>query len=293
MTATASSEHYYVPEGSRWPIIGVIGIFFVVLGMALWVNDITFAPYLTLTGTLIIAYLFFGWFGDVIDESMSGKYSTQVDTSFRQGMIWFITSEVFFFIALFGTLYYIRAISLPWLGGEGHLGSSNLLWDGFQATWPLLATPGAGGEYVQGKEAMGAGGIPLYNTIILLSSGATLTWAHWGLKKDSKSQLVGGLALTVLLGFIFFGFQAYEYYHAYNEMDLRLDSGVYGSTFYMLTGFHGMHVTIGTIMLLVILIRSIKGHFSHEKHFAFEAVAWYWHFVDVVWLGLYFFVYWL
>ncbi len=291
MTAAASSEHYYVPEGSKWPIIGVVGIFLTVLGIAFSVNDITIGSYMSIAGLLVIGYLFFGWFGDVIDESMSGKYSAQVDISFRQGMIWFITSEVFFFIAMFGSLYYIRAISLPWLGGEGHLGSSNLLWEGFTAAWPLLNTPGT--EYTQVKEAMGAGGIPLYNTIILLSSGVTLTWAHHALKKGHQKQVLAGLAATITLGWIFFGFQAYEYYHAYNAMGLTLNSGIYGSTFYMLTGFHGMHVTIGTIMLMVIFVRSAKGHFSSEKHFAFEAVAWYWHFVDVVWLGLYFFVYWL
>ena len=291
--SAASSENYYVPHGSQWPIIAVIGIFFTVLGIAFWVNDINAGSYMLFTGLAVTCYLFFGWFGDVIDESMTGKYSTQVDTSFRQGMIWFITSEVFFFIALFGTLYYIRVISLPWLGGEGHLGSSNLLWDGFKASWPLLSTPDAGTTYTQAKEAMGAGGLPLYNTIILLSSGVTLTWAHLALKKGHQSQVLMGLGLTVLLGFLFFGVQAYEYIHAYDEMDLTLKSGIYGSSFYMLTGFHGMHVTIGTIMLLTILVRCAKGHFTSEKHFAFEAVAWYWHFVDVVWLGLYFFVYWL
>ena len=291
MTAAASSEHYYVPEGSKWPIIGAVGIFLTVLGIAFSVNDITIGSYMSIAGLLVIGYLFFGWFGDVIDESMSGKYSAQVDISFRQGMIWFITSEVFFFIAMFGALYYIRAISLPWLGGEGHLGSSNLLWEGFTAAWPLLNTPGT--EYTQVKEAMGAGGIPLYNTIILLSSGVTLTWAHHALKKGHQKQLLAGLGATITLGLIFFGFQAYEYYHAYHAMGLTLNSGIYGSTFYMLTGFHGMHVTIGTIMLMVIFVRSAKGHFSNEKHFAFEAVAWYWHFVDVVWIALYFFVYWL
>lgn len=291
--STAGSDSYYVPHGSQWPIIAVIGIFFTVLGIAFWVNDVDAGSYMVWTGLAIVAYLFYGWFSDVINESMGGKYSPQVDTSFRQGMIWFITSEVFFFVALFGSLFYLREISLPWLSGEGHLGSSNLLWDGFKASWPLLATPDAGTSYVQTKEAMGAGGIPLYNTVILLSSGVTLTWAHHGLKHNKKNQLIIGLAATVLLGLIFFGFQAYEYSHAYNELDLTLNSGIYGSTFYMLTGFHGIHVTIGTIMLIAILVRSLKGHFSSDKHFAFEAVAWYWHFVDVVWLGLYFFVYWL
>lgn len=288
----AAAGDYYVPEGSHWPIIAVAGIFLTVLGFAFWANSISLGPIFTGVGILIIFYLFYGWFSDVIDESMSGKYSGQVDTSFRQGMMWFITSEVFFFVAFFGTLYYVRNIALPYLSGEGHLGSSNLLWEGFKATWPLTNTPDAE-KYVQVKHAMGAGGIPLYNTIILLTSGATITWAHWGLKKESKTHLVAGLACTVALGLIFLGFQAYEYIHAWNDLDLTLNSGVYGSTFYMLTGFHGLHVTIGTVMLIVILIRSIKNHFTAEKHFAFEAVAWYWHFVDVVWLGLYIFVYWL
>ena len=291
--STASSDSYYVPHGSQWPIIAVMGIFFTVLGIAFWVNDVEAGTYMLWTGMAIVAYLFYGWFSDVINESMGGKYSPQVDISFRQGMIWFITSEVFFFVALFGSLYYLREISLPWLSGEGHLGSSNLLWDGFKASWPLLTTPDGGANYVQTKEAMGAGGIPLYNTVILLSSGVTLTWAHHGLKHNKRNQLIMGLVATVGLGLIFFGFQAYEYMHAYSDLDLQLDSGIYGSTFYMLTGFHGLHVCIGTIMLIAILVRCLKGHFSSDKHFAFEAVAWYWHFVDVVWLGLYFFVYWL
>jgi len=289
---TTANDQYYVPDGSQWPIIAVAGIFLTVLGIALWVNAIGAGPIITGLGLLIVCYLFFGWFGDVIDESLSGNYNTQVDHSFRQGMIWFIASEAFFFASFFGALYYLRTIAVPWLDGQGHLGSSHMLWDNFVAAWPLISTPDPE-KYVQVKEAMGAGGIPLINTVILLSSGATLTWAHWGLKKDSKNQLVLGLILTVVLGAIFMGFQAYEYVHAYSELGLTLNSGVYGSTFYMLTGFHGMHVTIGTLMLIVITVRSIKNHFSHEKHFAFEAVAWYWHFVDVVWLGLYIFVYWL
>lgn len=287
-----SHEHYYVPDGSRWPIVAVLGLFTTVLGTAFWINGLNLGPWLTALGFAGIIYLFFGWFGDVIDESMSGKYSSQVDTSFRQGMMWFISSEAFFFAAFFGSLYYIRMIAIPWLDGEGHLGSSHLLWENFSATWPLVATPDVD-KYTQVIEPMGAGGIPAINTILLLSSGVTLTWAHWGLKKESQFQLVFGLFLTVLLGAIFMGFQAYEYYHAYDALGLKLDSGVYGSTFYMITGFHGMHVTLGAIMLTVIMVRAAKGHFSNEKHFAFEAVAWYWHFVDVVWLALYVFVYWI
>ena len=138
---------------------------------------------------------------------------------------------------------------------------------------------------------MAAWGIPALNTLILLSSGASITWAHWGLVRNRPRQLVAGLMLTVLLGSVFLGFQVYEYHHAYTELGLTLKAGVYGATFFMLTGFHGFHVTLGTIMLAVVLGRAIKGHFNQDNHFAFEAAAWYWHFVDVVWLGLFIFVY--
>lgn len=286
-----SKDSYYVPESSHWPIVGAIGIITLLFGVTLSVNGVSGGIFM-IAGLAIITFLFFGWFGDVIDESMSGKYNKTVDASFRQGMAWFIGSEVFFFATFFGCLYYLRTIVGPWLGGEGYLGETNMLWDGFSFSWPMIQLPDAT-NYTTAKQAMGPMGIPLINTIILLSSGATLTWAHWGLKKDSQRQLIIGLLATVFLGLIFFGFQAYEYYHAYHALNLTLNSGIYGSTFYMLTGFHGFHVIVGTIMLIVMSVRAIKGHFSHENHFAFEAAAWYWHFVDVVWVGLFFFVYWL
>jgi len=185
---------------------------------------------------------------------------------------------------------------VPWLGGDSV--TNIFLWPDFQAVWPLLTTPdmsvtGLESKYMAIKEVIPAWGIPAWNTAILLSSGATVTFAHWALKKGNRSALCWWLAATVLLGFIFVYLQASEYGHAYHELDLTLKSGVYGSTFFMLTGFHGFHVTMGATMLLVILIRSTKGHFSAHNHFAFEAVAWYWHFVDVVWLGLFVFVYWV
>jgi len=202
----------------------------------------------------------------------------------------FIASEVFFFACFFGSLYYLREISLSWLGGEGYLGATKeILYQDFTSAWPSGGPGEMGGEF----QTMGAWGIPAINTLILLSSGATVTWAHWGLKVDNQKQLVMGLAATIALGFLFVIMQAYEYYHAYQALNLTLGSGVYGSTFYLLTGFHGFHVTMGAIMLAVILVRAMKSHFSPHNHFAFEAVAWYWHFVDVVWLGLFVFVYWL
>ena len=289
---STSQNHYYIPEPSYWPVIAVGGIFSLLLGLILSVNGVHIGSSIMVIGFGTIAYLMYGWFADVVSENLTGNYNGQVSRSFRQGMFWFIASEVSFFITFFGCLFYFRNITLPWLGGEGHLAASNMLWEGFKYSWPVLHLPDAT-NYIEPKEAMEPWGIPFLNTVILLSSGVTLTWAHWGLKKESKKQLVAGLVLTVILGLLFFGFQAYEYIHAYHEMDLTLNSGIYGSTFYMLTGFHGFHVTIGTTMLIVILVRAAKGHFTEENHFAFEAVAWYWHFVDVVWIALFIFVYWL
>jgi cytochrome c oxidase subunit 3 len=241
-------------------------------------------------GMAVLIVMLFGWFGTVIKESQGGLYNAQVDRSFRMGMTWFIFSEVMFFAAFFGALYYIRIFSDPWLGGAGNnLSTNEWLYPEYASQWPTNGPGNVGGDF----KIMGAWGIPAINTLILLSSGVTITWAHWGLKKAKRSQLILGLLATVLLGFVFVGFQAYEYIHAYTDLNLKLTSGAYGSTFYMLTGFHGLHVSIGAIMLLVILLRSMKGHFTEENHFAFEAAAWYWHFVDVVWLGLFILVYWL
>jgi cytochrome c oxidase subunit 3 len=211
-----------------------------------------------------------------------------VDTSFRFAMGWFIFSEVMFFAVFFGTLFYTRVLVVPWLAGEGDRFFTNLLlWPGFENSWP---STGPEGEHV---EKMAAWGLPAVNTAILLLSGVTLTIAHHGLRASHRGVVIFWLAATFLLGFLFLGLQAEEYVHAYTELNLRLDTGIYGSTFFMLTGFHGLHVTLGAIMLLIIWLRVLRGHFKPDRHFAFEAVAWYWHFVDVVWLGLFFFVYWL
>jgi cytochrome c oxidase subunit 3 len=232
--------------------------------------------------------MLFGWFGTVIGESERGLYNMQVDASFRWGMSWFIFSEVMFFAVFFGTLLYAREWTVPWLAGGGDNFFTNaLLWPGFENTWPSTGPANAP------IERMGAWGIPAMNTAILLSSGVTITIAHHALRANHRRTLVIWLAATFLLGFLFLGLQAKEYIHAYTELGLRLDSGIYGNTFFMLTGFHGLHVTLGALMLVVIWFRTLRGHFTPQRHFAFEAVAWYWHFVDVVWLGLFFFVYWV
>jgi len=283
-------EGYYVPHGSHWPIVGSIGLTTLLAGFAGWLNGASSGQMIMLFGVVITLVMIFGWFGTVIRESESGLYDAQVDQSFRWGMFWFIFSEVMFFAAFFGALFYARALSVPWLGGEGSgVSTHEVLWPAFEAAWPTAGPAEVGGEF----QPMPAWGLPAINTLILLTSGATITWAHWGLKENKRSHLILGLIATVSLGFLFLFLQAFEYVEAYHELNLTLESGIYGSTFFMLTGFHGLHVTIGAIMLTVMLIRSIKGHFTAKNHFAFEAAAWYWHFVDVVWLGLFIFVYWL
>jgi cytochrome c oxidase subunit 3 len=282
----AHAEHYFVPQPSLYPVILSGGMFLLAFGFIQLINNFGPGKWVMLGGTAVILYVLFGWFGKVIGESQSGAYRDWEDRSFRYGMIWFIATEVMFFAAFFGALFYVRVISVPTLGGmEGAHGFS--LWPEFAGTWPTSGPKGAT------FTPMGAWGIPALNTALLLSSGATVTWAHWGLLRNKRSHLVLGLAATVLLGSVFLGFQAYEYHHAYNELGLTMGAGAYGATFFMLTGFHGFHVTLGTIMLAVILLRSLSGHFSADRHFAFEAVAWYWHFVDVVWLILFVFVYWV
>lgn len=288
----SDSGSYYVPHSSKWPIIATIAVFTALVGGSSLLNGNPSGKYILFAGLALIVYMMVGWFTTVISESEKGLYDAQVDTSFRMGMIWFIFSEVMFFAAFFGALFYVRTYSLPWLGGEGTgIATNTFLWPNYEAVWPNNANgPGEmGGDF----KVMGAWGLPAINTAILLTSGVTLTWAHHALKEMKRYQLIIGLGLTVLLGAIFMYFQALEYGHAFNDLNLNMGSGIYGSTFFMLTGFHGFHVTIGTIMLLVILARCIYGHFNPKNHFAFEAVAWYWHFVDVVWLGLFVFVYWI
>ena len=288
--AAHGSDKYYIPHGSKWPAVGAITLFVTMLGTAAVLNGSSMGPWIAYLGLAGVAYMFFGWFGTVIDESQRGLYNAGVDRSFRMGMTWFIFSEVMFFAAFFGALYYARQLSVPWLGGEGSRFMTNLfLWPDFEASWPTNGPAGVGGEF----QTIPAFGLPAINTAILLTSGVTITIAHHALKAGNRGVLKIFLALTFLLGFAFVGLQAEEYIHAYRELNLTLGSGVYGSTFFMLTGFHGLHVTIGAIMLLVIWLRVMKGHFTPTHHFAFEGVAWYWHFVDVVWLGLFIFVYWL
>lgn len=292
----ADFQTYYVPEQSKWPIVATVGLGVTLFGAATIMvasnqAESTNGGWMIFTaGILVMIYMLFGWFGSVIKESRGGLYSPQMDRSFRWGMSWFIFSEIMFFAAFFGALFYARVFAVPWLGGEGDRGSSHMLWEGFQATWPLITNPDPE-AYPSPESVIGAWGLPLVNTILLVTSSFTVTVAHHALKADNRKKTKIWLGATILLALVFLFFQAEEYVHAYQELNLTLQSGIYGTTFFMLTGFHGVHVMLGTLMLIIMLIRIHKGHFTADSHFGFEATSWYWHFVDVVWLGLFVFVY--
>jgi cytochrome c oxidase subunit III len=285
--------HYYVPHASHWPIVGSVALFVTMVGAVVYLNDwaglLAFLP-----GALLLAVMLFGWFATVIGENLKGVYNLQVDRSFRMGMMWFIFSEVMFFAAFFGALFYARILAVPWLGGQGVKVFTNfILWPHYEGGWPTNGPAHVGGRADATFGVIPAIGLPAINTAILLTSGFTVTLAHVALQAGRRGRLAFFLALTFLLGFTFVGLQVHEYGEAYRDLGLRLSTGIYGSTFFMLTGFHGLHVTIGAIMLTVIWLRVLSGHFDRQRHFAFEAVAWYWHFVDWVWLALFVFVYWL
>ncbi len=290
-TTTGKAPHYFIPGPSAYPVLGSIGLFFVILGAGQWINGHQWGAYSLALGLVWFLLVLKNWFGAAIGESESGQYSDRIDMSFRWSMGWFIFSEVMFFAAFFGALYWARVHAVPSLGSL----ENNLLWPDFKALWPSVAagaTASPAGT-VEAFSTMGPWPLPTINTALLLSSGVTLTIAHHALIAGNRGKTIAFMWLTVLLGVTFLVLQGYEYAHAYNELNLKLSSGIYGSTFFMLTGFHGFHVFIGMLMLLFITLRLQKGHFTKDRHFGFEGAAWYWHFVDVVWLGLYVIVYWM
>ncbi len=293
VTHTGVQPYYFVPAPSRYPAMLAFGLLLVIFGASQWINGAGWAAWVLLAGFVLWAFVLQQWFRQSIAESESGLYGARIDVSFRWSMSWFIFSEVMFFSAFFGALYWARVHALPSLGDI----ENALLWPDFRSVWPS-SVPGGGftgspANIVEPFATMGPWPIPTINTAILLTSGITVTIAHHALLAGHRARAIVFMWATVLLGITFLGFQAYEYSHAYSELNLKLSSGAYGSTFFMLTGFHGFHVFVGMLMLLFITIRIMKGHFTPERHFGFEGAAWYWHFVDVVWLGLYIVVYWL
>ncbi len=290
-TSHRDKPYYFVPSPSGYPALAAFGLFSIILGAQQWINGDDWGKYAVIFGFAWLFVILFKWFGTAISESEGGSYGHKVDLSFRWSMSWFIFSEVMFFGAFFSALWWMRAHSVPELGDLEHA----LLWPDFKAVWPSLAagaTASPAGT-IEPFQTMTPFWLPTINTALLLSSGVTLTIAHHALQVDNRGRTIAFMWVTVLLGLTFLCVQGYEYSHAYSELNLKLTSGAYGSTFFMLTGFHGFHVFIGMTMLLIITLRLQKGHFTPQRHFGFEGAAWYWHFVDVVWLGLYILVYWL
>lgn len=283
---------YYVPDQSIWPIVGAVALGLIAFGAGHFTIEASkqeagYGHYVLGAGLLVLLVMLVGWFGDQIRESRQGLYNAQLGRSYKQGMSWFIFSEVMFFLAFFGALFYARMIAVPWLGGaSNNVSTGEILWPAFEAIWPLTTTPDG-----TTTQAMGWFGLPLMNTAILVVSSVTLHFAHVALEEDKRKALTNWLILTIVLGLIFLGFQGYEYVHAYRDLGLTMQSGVYGNTFFLLTGFHGLHVTLGAVLLIIMLGRVLAGHFTKDDQFGFQAAAWYWHFVDVVWLLLFVFVY--
>ncbi len=319
-TAPAGYEKYYVPDSSSLAIRATIGLVTTVFGGGLLLNDMTFgdpdagsnAKWILMVGLVIFVATLASWFRTTIRENLQGMASGQLKHSYVLGMFWFIFSEVMFFFAFFGVLFYVRTLAGPWLAGEGEGGRMNgILWPGFDYAWPPVTTPqeavggtdaqliANNGEFTTSERSMAFADahhwyqwLPMWNTIVLLSSSFTVHIAHTALLAGNLKKFNVWLGVTVALGVLFLFLQAAEYYEAYAQFGLTLNSGIYGSTFFMLTGFHGFHVAMGMTMLAIQLIRSVKNkHFTASDHFGFEASSWYWHFVDVVWVFLFLFVY--
>jgi len=290
-TTQGKAPYYFVPGPSRHPVFAAFGLFFVLLGAEQWVNDAAWGPYLLAFGFAFSSVVLFQWFRDAVTESESGLYGRKIDLSYRWSMSWFIFSEVMFFGAFFTALWWARSHSMPVLGNI----ENALLWPDFNAVWPSsqAGATGSPANMVEPFQTMGPFWLPTINTALLLTSGVTLTIAHHALQVGKRARTIAFMWMTVILGIVFLGVQGYEYYHAYTDLNLKLTSGIFGSTFFMLTGFHGFHVFVGMLMLLFITLRLQKGHFTAKSHFGFEGAAWYWHFVDVVWLGLYIVIYWM
>ena len=290
-TPAGTQPYYFVPAPSRHPAMVALGLGLLILGAGQWVNGHDWGKWFVLAGLIVWLATLFVWFRDAIGESERGMYSDRVDVSYRWSMSWFIFSEVMFFAAFFGALYWARVFAVPMLGDLEH----QLLWPDFKPIWPSVgnAATASPAGIVEPFSVIGPFPLPTVNTALLLSSGVTITIAHHALIASQRSKTIFWMWVTVLLGATFIVVQGYEYMHAYRDLNLKLSSGIFGSTFFMLTGFHGFHVFVGMLMLTFITLRLMKGHFTPERHFGFEGAAWYWHFVDVVWLGLYFLVYWL
>ena len=270
MSSTKQNHPYHLVNPSPWPIIGAAAALVLAVGALMFMHELEGGVWVLVVGSIMTLAIMAVWWRDVINEGEHlGHHNSIVQLGLRYGMVLFIASEVMFFLAWFWAFFDASIYA-----GEA-IQESRVAFTG--GHWPP-----------DGVEVFNPWHLPLLNTIILLTSGTTVTWAHHALKENKRNGLIWGLVLTVILGVLFTCIQAYEYAHA----GFGFTDGIYSSTFIMATGFHGAHVIIGSIFLMVCLARSIAGHFKPDHHFGFEAAAWYWHFVDVVWLFLFFAIYW-
>ncbi len=286
------SHAHHGPAPSYWPIVGSIALFFIAFGIVNWLQNQSLGPFSFLLGTFILSYMIYGWFRDVIAEN-KGHDDAQLNSAFRWAVFWFIFTELMFFGSFFGALFYARMFSVPWLGGEGHGAMTHLLlWPDFQGVWPALASPDTS-QYATAKAALDPWGVPALNTLALMLSDVTITWAYWSLLMNRKHQMIIGFFMTLLLSIAFIMLQIHEYGIAYTQKGILMSSGIYGATFFMLTGVHATHVLVGIVMVLTLIYRGFRNEFSPENSFAVGAISWYWHFIDVLWLALFVFVYWV
>jgi cytochrome c oxidase subunit III len=262
MAAHAKNHDYHLVDPSPWPFIGSLSAFVMALGAIAWMRDVT--PWLFFIGFSGVLYTMFVWWADVIKEANSGDHTEIVQISHRYGMILFIASEVMFFVAWFWAYFdgFFRVDDIEQFARVAATGG----------VWPPV-----------GIEVFNPWHLPLFNTLVLLTSGTTVTWAHHALLNDDRQGLKWGLVLTILLGVLFTTVQIIEY----SSAGFSFSGNIYGATFFMATGFHGFHVFVGTIFLIVCLVRMLQGQFTPKQHLGFEFAAWYWHFVDVVWLFLF------
>ena len=283
MADHAAVKHdYHLVNPSPWPLVGSIAATVMMVGLVIWLKGLFGLEkgtwFVFAAGFAGVLYTMFGWWSDVVKESRAGDHTPVVSIGLRYGMILFIVSEVMFFVAWFWMFFEMSLFSEA--RTLSPIEEVRTAW----SQWPP-----------QGVETLDPFHLPLLNTLILLLSGTTVTWAHHALQQGDRKGAKIGLLLTVILGALFTAVQAYEYFHIVHDQaffsEEAANSGLYGSAFFMATGFHGFHVLIGTLFLIVCLFRLLAGHFTPQKHFGFEAAAWYWHFVDVVWLFLFAFIY--
>ena len=286
------NEKYYIPNSSPYPLVGTIGIFLLLFGFVNWIHEETWGMYCALAGLIIFIGVLCFWFRRIIKEYRTGlSTAAQVQRAYRWGVFWFLFTEALFFFGLFFALFYVQVFGIKWLAGEGHGAVTHLmLWPNFQHGWPVMSLPNPN-QYTGPAEGPNPWGIPLLNTLVILISVFTITMARKATFEMKRKKMLSYQMATILLAVVFLVLQGFEYYYAYTEEMLKLGSGIYGNIFYFMTGFDGLHVVAGIIMLLVIFFRMKRGDYDSQRNLGVRLISWYWYFVAIVWILLFLFLY--